>query len=230
MDKVKGISIIIIAVVSVIVTILIANILLDTTGKVNQGNFRVSDVIVESSATLTEVQDQDIKLEKLSDIVFDISQINTISILIESNVKATEINIENLVVSDPLLKGDMNISQKDHDKYDITPELTSFPIYLEQEDGKYIVRLLIDNDNVITDKSVGEDVEKIQYDASIFNTLGVDVSNLKFNVSFDIVIKDETGKTVKTNIDLTMPTDETFSKGMSILRQDVSKYIFSIVE
>lgn len=230
MDKVKGISIIIIAVVSVIVTILIANILLDTTGKVNQGNFRVSDVIVESSATLTEVQDKDLKLEKLSDIVFDISQINTISILIESNVKATEINIENLLVTDPLLKGKMNISQKDHHKYDITPELTSFPIYLEQEDGKYVIRLLVDNDNVITDKSVGEDIEKIQYDATIFETLGIDVSQLKFNISFDIVIKDETGKTVKTNINLTMPTDETFSKGMSILRQDVTNYIFSIVE
>lgn len=230
MDKVKGISIIIIAVVSVIVTILIANVLLDTTGKVNQGNFRISDVIVESSATLTEVQDKDLKLEKLSDIVFDISQINTISILIESNVKATEINIENLIVTDPLLKGKMNISQKDHDKYDITPELTSFPIYLEQEDGKYVIRLLVDNDNVITDKSVGEDIEKIQYDATIFKTLGIDVSQLKFNISFDIVIKDETGKTVKTNINLTMPTDETFSKGMSILRQDVTNYIFSIVE
>lgn len=230
MDKVKGISIIIIAVVSVIVTILIANILLDTTGKVNQGNFRVSDVIVESSATLTEVQDKDLKLEKLSDIVFDISQINTISILIESNVKATEINIENLLVTDPLLKGKMNISQKDHHKYDITLELTSFPIYLEQEDGKYVIRLLVDNDNVITDKSVGEDIEKIQYDATIFETLGIDVSQLKFNISFDIVIKDETGKTVKTNINLNMPTDETFSKGMSILRQDVTNYIFSIVE
>ena len=230
MDKVKGISIIIIAVVSVIVTILIANILLDTTGKVNQGNFRVSDVIVESSATLTEVQDKDLKLEKLSDIVFDISQINTISILIESNVKATEINIENLLVTDPLLKGKMNISQKDHHKYDITPELTSFPIYLEQEDGKYVIRLLVDNDNVITDKSVGEDIEKIQYDATIFETLGIDVSQLKFNISFDIVIKDETGKTVKTNINLNMPTDETFSKGMSILRQDVTNSIFSIVE
>ena len=230
MDKVKYISIIIIAVVSVIVTILIANILLDTTGKVNQGNFRVSDVIVESSATLTEVQDKDLKLEKLSDIVFDISQINTISILIESNVKATEINIENLLVTDPLLKGKMNISQKDHHKYDITPELTSFPIYLEQEDGKYVIRLLVDNDNVITDKSVGEDIEKIQYDATIFETLGIDVSQLKFNISFDIVIKDETGKTVKTNINLNMPTDETFSKGMSILRQDVTNYIFSIVE
>ena len=230
MDKVKGISIIIIAVVSVIVTILIANILLDTTGKVNQGNFRVSDVIVESSATLTEVQDKDLKLEKLSDIVFDISQINTISILIESNVKATEINIENLLVTDPLLKGKMNISQKDHHKYDITPELTSFPIYLEQEEGKYVIRLLVDNDNVITDKSVGEDIEKIQYDATIFETLGIDVSQLKFNISFDIVIKDETGKTVKTNINLNMPTDETFSKGMSILRQDVTNYIFSIVE
>lgn len=59
MDKVKYISIIIIAIASVVVTILVANLLLDTTGKVNQGNFRVSDVIVESSATLKEVQDEE---------------------------------------------------------------------------------------------------------------------------------------------------------------------------
>ena len=98
MDKVKYISIIIIAIASVVVTILVANVLLDTTGKVNQGNFRVSDVIVESSATLKEVQDEEKKLEKLSDIAFDVSQTNTISILIESNAEATEINIENIVI------------------------------------------------------------------------------------------------------------------------------------
>ena len=228
MDKVKGISIIIIAVVSVIVTGLVSNILLDTTGKVNQGNFRISDVIIESTATLKEVQDKNVKIEKLSGLVFDVSQTNTISILIESNVKASKISIENLVVTDPALKGNMNICQKDYEKYDITPELTSIPIYLEQEDGKYIITLLIDNDNVITDKSVSDEFQEIKYDATIFNLFGIDVSQLQFNVSFDLVITDESGQTVKTTMYLKMPTDETLTEGMSILRQDATKFLFTV--
>lgn len=228
MDKVKGISIIIIAVVSVIVTVLVSNILLDTTGKVNQGNFRISDVIIESTATLKEVQDKNVKIEKLSGLVFDVSQTNTISILIESNVKASKISIENLVVTDPALKGNMNICQKDYEKYDITPELTSIPIYLEQEDGKYIITLLIDNDNVITDKSVSDEFQEIKYDATIFNLFGIDVSQLQFNVSFDLVITDESGQTVKTTMYLKMPTDETLTEGMSILRQDATKFLFTV--
>lgn len=228
MDKVKGISIIIIAVVSVIVTVLVSNILLDTTGKVNQGNFRISDVIIESTATLKEVQDKNVKIEKLSGLVFDVSQTNTISILIESNVKASKISIENLVVTDPALKGNMNICQKDYEKYDITPELTSIPIYLEQEDGKYIITLLIDNDNVITDKSVSDEFQEIKYDATIFNLFGIDVSQLQFNVSFDLAITDESGQTVKTTMYLKMPTDETLTEGMSILRQDATKFLFTV--
>ena len=228
MDKVKGISIIIIAVVSVIVTVLVSNILLDTTGKVNQGNFRISDVIIESTATLKEVQDKNVKIEKLSGLVFDVSQTNTISILIESNVKASKISIENLVVTDPALKGNMNICQKDYEKYDITPELISIPIYLEQEDGKYIITLLIDNDNVITDKSVSDEFQEIKYDATIFNLFGIDVSQLQFNVSFDLVITDESGQTVKTTMYLKMPTDETLTEGMSILRQDATKFLFTV--
>ncbi|MGN1012351.1 MAG: hypothetical protein ACI4ON_00780 [Clostridia bacterium] len=228
MDKVKGISIIIIAVVSVIVTVLVANILLDTTGKVNQGNFRISDVIIESSATLKEVQDKNVKIEKLSGLVFDVSQTNTVSILIESNVNASKISIENLVVTDPALKGNINICQKDYEKYDITPELNSIPIYLEQEEGKYIITLLIDNDNVITDKSVSDEFQEIKYDATIFNLFGIDVSQLQFNVSFDLVITDESGQTVKTTMYLKMPTDETLTEGMSILRQDATKFLFTV--
>ena len=104
MDKVKGIAIIIVAIVSVIVTVLVANILLDTTGKVNQGNFRISDLVVRSSADVKEVQDENIELKKLSDMIFDITQTNQISILIDPNVKASSIRIENLNISDPTLK------------------------------------------------------------------------------------------------------------------------------
>ncbi len=230
MDKVKGISIIIIAIVSVIVMIFIANILLDTTGTINQGNYRVSDVIIESSASLTEVQDDKLEVKKLSDFVFDVSQTNTISILLEANTEASQIKIENLKIEEPILKGNMNICQKDYDKYNITPELTSIPIYLEREDGKYIIRLLLDNDKVIMDKSVDDTIEEIQYDATIFKTLNINTDDLKFKVSFDLVITDNVGKTVSTTISMNMPTDETFLKGMSILRQDASKYIFTIIK
>lgn len=230
MDKVKGISIIVIAVISVVITVLIANKLLDTTGKVNQGNFRISDVIVESSATLTEVQDKNEKIESLSGLVFDVSQTNTISILLESNVKAREIKIDNLLISDPSLKGSMNICQKDYEKYDITPELKTIPIHLEQENGKYVIRLFVDNDNVVTDKSVDDNHKEIKYDADIFNLLEISVSQLQFKVSFDLIVTDENGQTVKAPINLVMPTDETLTAGMSILRQDTSKFIFTIID
>ena len=229
MDKVKGIAIIIIAIVSVIVTVLVANVLLDTTGKVNQGNYRISDVIVRSSADVKEVQDENVELTKLSDMIFDITQTNQISILIDPNVKANNIRIENLMVSDPILRGKMEIYQNEEKKYDITPELKSIELDLEQENEKYVLNLYINNKDVLTGQRVAENVETIQYDATMFKTLGIDISSLKFNVSFDLLITDEAGNTVKTTIALNMPTEETVEKGMSILKQDTSDYIFTII-
>lgn len=229
MDKVKGIAIIIVAIVSVIVTVLVANILLDTTGKVNQGNFRISDVVVRSSADVKEVQDENIELKKLSDMIFDITQTNQISILIDPNVKASSIRIENLNISDPTLKGNMQIYQTEDKKYDVTPELKNINLDLQQEEEKYVVNLYINNNNVLTNQKVDETVETIQYDATMFKTLGIDISSLKFNVSFDLLITDESGNTVKTSISLNMPTDETVEAGMSILKQDTSNYIFTII-
>lgn len=229
MDKVKGIAIIIIAIVSVIVTVLVANVLLDTTGKVNQGNYRISDVIVRSSADVKEVQDENVELTKLSDMIFDITQTNQISILIDPNVKANNIRIENLMVSDPILRGKMEIYQNEDKKYDITPELKSIELDLEQENEKYVLNLYINNKDVLTGQRVAENVETIQYDATMFKTLGIDISSLKFNISFDLLITDEAGNTVKTTIALNMPTEETVEKGMSILKQDTSDYIFTII-
>lgn len=229
MDKVKGIAIIIVAIVSVIVTVLVANILLDTTGKVNQGNFRISDMVVRSSADVKEVQDESVELTKLSDIIFDISQTNEISILIDPNIEASGIRIENLKISAPALMGSMEIYQKEDKKYDVTPELNTINLDLEQQDGKYVVNLYINNNNVLTNQKVADDVDTIQYDAAIFKTLGVDVSLLKFDVSFDLLIDDKNGNTVKTAISLNMPTDETVETGMSILKQDTSGYIFTII-
>lgn len=229
MDKVKGIAIIIVAVFSVILTILIANVLLDTTGKVNQGNFRISDVAVESSALVEEVQGKDVAVKSMSDYLFDLSQKNEISILLEANVEASSISIENLTVSEPTLKGQFIIYTNEKNKEVITPELKHVEVDPgELKDGKYVLTINIDNDEVLTKQRVPESTEKIQYDAVLFKTLGINTDELKFTVAFDLVVTDVTGTTTRTTINLVMPTDETYTQGMSILRQDASKFIFTI--
>ena len=73
--------------------------------------------------------------------------------------------------------------------------------------------------NIALNKISGEwDYQKLE---SIFNEL--DENNI------DLLITDESGNTVKTSISLNMPTDETVEAGMSILKQDTSNYIFTII-
>ena len=230
MDKVKGLSIIIVVIVSILITILIAGLLLDTTGKVNQGNYRVSDIVIESSATVTEVQDTSVKIDKLSGLVFDVSQTNEITIMVEANTKASSIMLDNINISEPKIKGKMSLMQKDYEKNEITPDFKSMPIRMEEEDGQYKIILLIDNENLITDRSVSDDKEKIPYSAEILKLWDISVSDVQFDLSFDLIITDDAGTKSKTNIKLNMPTDETLEEGMSILRQDASKYIFTIVK
>ena len=230
MDKVKGLSIIIVVIVSILITILIAGLLLDTTGKVNQGNYRVSDIVIESSATVTEVQDTSVKIDKLSGLVFDVSQTNEITIMVEANTKASSIMLDNINISEPKITGKMSLMKKDYEKNEITPDFKSMPIRMEEEDGQYKIVLLIDNENLITDRSVSDDKEKIPYSAEILKLWDISVSDVQFDLSFDLIITDDAGTKSKTNIKLNMPTDETLEEGMSILRQDASKYIFTIVK
>ena len=230
MDKVKGLSIIIVVVVSIIITIFVAGRLLDTTGKVNQGNFRVSEITIQSGATVTEVQDKNVIIESLSGLYFDVSQTNIITLMIEANTKASSIMLDNIQVSDPIIKGTMSLTQKDYEKYDLTPDFKSMPIRLEEKDGQYMIVLYLDNDNLITDKNVSDDKEKIPYSAEIFKLWDISVKDVQFDFSFDLIITDEAGTKSKTNIKLNMPTDETLEEGMSILRQDASKYVFTIVK
>ncbi len=230
MDKVKGLSIIIVVVVSIIITIFVAGWLLDTTGKVNQGNFRISEITIQSGATVTEVQDKNVKIESLSGLYFDVSQTNEITIMIEANTKASSIMLDNIQVSEPIIKGTMNLTQKDYEKYDLTPDFKSMPIHLEEKDGQYMIALFLDNDNLITDRNVSDDKEKIPYSAEIFKLWDISVKDVQFDFSFDLIITDEAGTKSKTNIKLNMPTDETLEEGMSILGQDASKYVFTIVK
>lgn len=228
-NKINSLAIIIIAVVSVIATVLIANLLLDTSGKVNQGNVRVSDIIIESTAKLTEVQDKDTPIKNLSDLAFDISQTNNIDILLEVNQEITEMGIENLKISGPELKGKLVFGQKDYEQIELTEELVNVPLKTEKKDDNYIISLVLNNEKVLMDKSVDESVQEFQYDARIFNILGVDTNQLKFNISFDLCVKDVNGKVSRTAINLNMPTEETFTKGMSILRQDASQFVFTVL-
>ncbi len=228
MDKIKGLSIIIVAIFSVTLTIVLANKLLDTSGKVNQGNFRVSDVVIQSSAIAKEVQGDDVDFTSMSDFLFNITQTNKISILLDSNCDASSIRIENLQISGPNEVGNLVIYQNNHNeiKYNVT--ITELELEKNKnEQGKYVLELNIDNKEALENQRLSNSVKEVNFDASMLQYLPINKEDLKMDVSFDIVIEDVLGKTVRTNMKYRLPTDETFSSGMSILRQDVSKNIFS---
>lgn len=241
MDKVKSVVIAIVAIISVVVISVIANKLLDTTGKVNQGNFRISDIVVESSAKVDEVQG-DIEITRVSDYLFDITQTNMISMLIEANTEASEIIIDNLEMTHPTTIGKLTLfnieNPEDYrkkrtklDEVEYTEEVTSInPVILQNESGNYIINFGIENQNCAVNQRLSESVTTYTYDAGILKVLGYDANTLKFDVSFDLTIIDTAGTKVKTRVTLKMPNDEIFTAGMSTLHQDVSKFMFSFTK
>lgn len=228
MDKIKGLSIIIVAIFSVTLTIVLANKLLDTSGKVNQGNFRVSDVVIQSGATVKEVQGDDVEFTSMSDFLFNITQTNKISILLDSNCDANSIRIENLQINEPSAVGKLVIYQDDKDEIAYNVTITQIELDKKKnEQGKYVLELNIDNKEVLENQRLSNNIKEVYYDARMFQCLPINKDELKMDISFDIVIDDALGRSVRTNMKFKLPTDETFSSGMSILRQDVSKNIFS---
>ena len=86
MDKKKIILIILMIFISIVLVASVGIYLLDTSGKINQGSFRINDLIVESRLNVVEKDSQEVK--DLSSLIFDISQSNKITMLIANNSQA----------------------------------------------------------------------------------------------------------------------------------------------
>lgn len=201
--------------------------LLDTSGKVNQGNFRISDFVVESNLNVVEKDVE--QLKDLSSLIFDISQNNKITILIESHSEIKSMHIDNVNISNPIKVGNLYMTQSNYEKkISIENTNTQVNIYPAKNESQYKVEIGINNENCMKDMKVTSGARSIRYDGTILSLLNTKVSDLRFNISFDLNIIDVSGKKNVCPIKLSMPNDDLMTNGISVTRQDITKYIFTI--
>lgn len=227
MNKKKVIILVIIIFVSIALVASVGIYLLDASGKINQGNFRVNDFIIESRINVNEKDAQEVK--DLSSLIFDISQTNKITMLIANQAEAKSMYIDNIYISNPLKVGKLYMTQNNYEeKFELENMDSQINIYPAQTDGEYKIELNVNNENCMQDVNVSSGSRSIRYDGTILSLLNTRVSDLRFDVSFDLNIIDITGKKNVCQVKVDMPDDELLTNGISVLRQDVGEFVFSV--
>lgn len=235
-NKVNKILIIFVIAISVVIIYFIYNYIFNLKGRLNQGNFRINDFVIKSSAivtdNLTNQNNANNNSKDLSGVILNVSQDNNVSILISKNsdVEADSIYLDGFEVKSPNKKGKMQIYQADsNQKYDLTQAQLSIPINLmTTSDSQYLINLYINNDAALSNVKVPENTKNITYDGTVFKLFNVSLKDLQFYVKFNLNIKERTGKVNTVTIKMNIPDQTFIDKGISAVRQDTNNYNFII--
>lgn len=192
--------------------------LLFTNSKINQGKFRVVDALVTSSAEFVD------KSEKTGKWMYDISQTNTLSLL----VNTSDAEISRVYIADAkVAKSGIEINEKDSDAY-ITCNTEDFlELATDTLDSEAVVYdIVITNRNVLENFEIPEDITEIKHDASIFNLAGIENEDLAFTISFTFNMQEKNGKLSSMNVTLELPYENIVQSGVYVEKLDLDNFVF----
>lgn len=245
-NKKKKFLNIVLLLISLIIVVFLSMYLLDTTGKVNQGYFRINDLVISSTVSVedkekaetpasqdnaqqTEVEKESIN--SLADLKLSASQNNEILFLIAktNGIEAKDIYIDNVKVDYPVLYENMYLYQSKENKIDLKTQDIRLDIVKEDKDNQYLIKLNIDNLNFIKDAAMpNSDVSAVKFDGTILNVLNIKSSDIMFKISFDLNITDSSNKLNTCKVNLNLPSKLIVTNGVSIMKENVSKFPFIV--
>lgn len=218
MKREQFFKICIICLISIILLIGIYKII-TTSLKVNQGKYRVADVVVTSTADIVS------RTEENAYLSFDASQKNTISLLIvPSDAKTESISLENVTITGK--NNSIYISQKDREEV-LVSDIQVLPIDVQyREDGNILLELEITNQNILTNKKLEDDVEELRYDGRVFKDAGLTLQDLTLDIDFDVKIVEENGTENILNVEMNTPNEKFLTEGYHVERMDLGSFVF----
>lgn len=218
--------IIIVLVISVMLVGVISWLLLKDDEVINQGSFRINDLVVTSTV------DAEDKTTDLNNWELNLSQKNNISILVdnEGSNKISNMSIDNIKIEKPSKHGKIIASPKDEKQvFDILDSVEDrFYLYMKEKDGAYIAEIDIDNKDFLTGYKVPSDVKEIRYDGTLLQRVSIKPEELKFKISFNLNIIDIQGKISTAKIELEMPNANIINDGKVVEKIDPKKFAFKI--
>lgn len=221
MDKKKIFWVLMTLVISVLLLIVVINVVFkkDT---VNEGKFRVSDVILTSSAELTN------KTEKNGVWSIDLSQRNKLSMLVTA---ATGVEIDRIYLSDVTSNnGKVIFSQLDNEsKLALDNKGQQLAVeYTLDENNQMLLEFVALNENVLKDWIVPESTKQIVYDGRMLNTAGIKLQDIQFKLKFKLHIVESTGKTNTMKVELLLPNEQLVANGADVRRLSLSDFKFKV--
>ncbi len=221
MDKKKIFWVLITLVISVILLVVVINLVFkkDT---VNEGKFRVSDVILTSSAELAN------KTEKNGVWSIDLSQRNKLSLLVIASTGAEidKIYLSNITVN----KGNVVFSQLDNEnKITLSSKPQDLAVeYTLDEKDQMLLEFVALNENILKDWAVPEDTKQIVYDGRMVKTAGMELKDIQFKLKFKLNIVEKTGKTSTMKVELKLPNEELVINGADVRRLALKDFKFKV--
>ncbi len=216
-----------IIIVSILIVVGICWYLFRTIGKTNEGNYRINDVVVTSRLEVNENNSEGENITSISQIKFDASQTNTISILVEKQNDAQSMYLDNIYVKQPSTKGNFVISQKNADEHNVDG-LDKLELNPVVSDEQYLVELKVDNIEMLKSANVATDLDALTFDGKILKLLNIGISDIQFEIGFNLNIVESTGKVSTCKFKFDMPSQELIDNGTVIDRKDVGKFLFSV--
>lgn len=222
MDK-KNVFYILLTVILSILAFSLTLKLVFRTEKINEGRFRVVDAIVTSEAVLTDKT-------SVNDVwSLNISNKNVLTFLLN---KAEDAKISKIYLSDIKVKSKNSIAFYMLDN-EAKLTLTNVPQKLDveydiEENGQIKLDMVILNENILRNWEIPEGMNEIICDGRIFNTAGLGLKDIEFELKFKLNIVEEIGKTNTVKVKLTLPAEELLINGADVRRLDITEFKFKV--
>lgn len=208
---------IVVMLVSVAVLVVIVTLLFRNT-KINQGKFRVADAIITCGASLED------KSNETGRWTYNVSQSNTLSLLISTNAK-TYVNayITDFVCDNPNVilsqkqSEDVYIKANTNEKLDLTSLKAENTILYE---------INMVNKDVLNMYDIPQDVTEIKHDATIFKIANITTKDLKFNIQFNFNMQESNGKVNTMHIKMTLPNGDIVQQSNTVTKLRTSNFVF----
>lgn len=215
-----------IVILSITLLIVVYKFVFNPEGKINAGTFRVNDVVIKSVVDVVEIESQDAP-KSISDIKFNTSQNNEITLLIAKENEAKSIYIDNIKVKSSSSDGEIKVSEGSKELISLN-QSDKINIYPIEENGQYLIKLNINNVDFLKNANVPSNSEAVTFDGTMLKLMNIKISDIKLEVKFNLNVVENTGKINICKFNFNIPEEDLITNGISVTRKDAANYKFYI--
>ncbi len=213
--------------IAIILLMVISKLIFSGINGLNEGQFRVTDAILTSTAIVEDINSDTSKWE------INISQNNRLALLIQGmdSAKISKVEIDKIKVIRSPRVGEIYISEPrtKETKSIENSKSESVAVYVDKrQDGSNLIEIDILNKDIVKNYGVPEEINELRHDGTAISIANKTIEDIQFKISFNINITQDNGKENKCKVTLNLPDHSLITNGQVVTRLSLSDFKFRI--